>query len=517
MQRQVAYAFAASCLFLGTTGYARTRAEVASEAQHMLTTPPWTVRKQSVVWPSKFTTKVASKTFKSNFSGGNNIDWPYVYGGRETRQQTVNEINEGTKAPGGYNITTDTSSFGLQTYDFYWANHPDHPELYPHVFLAGVDCAGFVYGALHGEGAIPSDINTNAAVLVSESVLLDDSQVQIGDLLAPQTTGGAPDHVQIVTALNPLTIMEAAGNPVGKVQEVSLPGGVQSDHDSTHPVYLLYSPFPILTAISPQNNSTTTDTKQTIDFTICTAKTESRLVIDATLDGNSVVPSTAPATGTCNGDPQGFTYRPPIALSNGTHTFTLAVQNPLLLETDAQTTFVVNAPNNDIITVLDTNRHNVPKGSYTNSTTVDITVTEPSGLPLSAILVDGPAGPVINPTYSGGELTASLTLPNLAQGAYIIAATDQKGNTQTFPFTVETAPPTVSASDGFNRSLSEYGRTQAIPIKFTASPSLADITSLTVFENNVPIDQSHGNPLTIAPRNLNGDWLVGVACGKECA
>ncbi|MDP2269917.1 MAG: Ig-like domain-containing protein [Archangium sp.] len=184
---------------------------------------------------------------------------------------------------------------------------------------------------------------------------------------------------------------------------------------------------PVVTA--PSNGSATTNTRPAI-----TGTAEANSTVTVSIDGAVVGTTTATAGG-------GWTFTPPTALADGSHTVNATATdvagntgpvsntNTFTVDTTAPAAPVVSAP---------------ADGSATNTNRPAITGTAEAGSTVT-IFIDGVSAGTTTAT-AGGTFSFTPTT-NLAQGSHTarVTATDAAGNTSpssnTNTFTVDTAAP----------------------------------------------------------------------------
>lgn len=171
-----------------------------------------------------------------------------------------------------------------------------------------------------------------------------------------------------------------------------------------------------------------------------------------------------------------------------------------------------------MIAVVDQNGTTLSAGDFTNTTSVEIKVTEPGlsgslGIGLASVVVTDAAGNTVSSANLGsGAQTADFFASGLSEGAYIVVAQDAGGIFATFPFSIEINYPTVAAFDAVGAGLGQYTVTNNSPITFVATQDIAPIVNFTVYEGGIPVATSNGSSLTALPFNPNGDWLIAEAC-----
>ena len=176
---------------------ATTRAEAVNAANSYVHISSWTPINNGYTWADG-TQFISNHSITSSY-----VDYPYVYGGKDTPAQFIHRVQEDGIAPGGLNqaeAPLDTKAI----YDKEIANHEE-----PAKYLAGIDCSGFATLVLFGA---PSQ-TLNADDLKNKSVAINLADLKSGDLLIQS------GHIRVVTAIGAsLSIVEAVGGTIGNVR-----------------------------------------------------------------------------------------------------------------------------------------------------------------------------------------------------------------------------------------------------------------------------------------------------------
>lgn len=290
---------------------AKTRLEVIADAKAHENITSWTSSTNTHV----FASDMVYRTLYSTGVAQSSLNWPYVYGGRESSETTASRINSGT-CPGG--PPKDGSPNTKAVYDW-WADDQAN-RAHPAQYLAGIDCNGFVMRML-GVTSAEMLANTNAVGFKNYSVAIEEANLKLGDLLI---TDG---HIKMVTVLSPFTVTEAVGGDKGRVitREAVVAG------------YLPYSPFPIFTELTPSSGTIVSEARPEIKAKILTGTPINIGNVVVKVDGNTVLPSLTSGTKYAY-----VSYAPTEDLTDGNHKFYIWAKNDLGLEDEIEQNFIVD-------------------------------------------------------------------------------------------------------------------------------------------------------------------------------
>lgn len=200
---------------------------------------------------------------------------------------------------------------------------------------------------------------------------------------------------------------------------------------------------PVITILSPSNNSRTTNNKQPVVFNIVDEANGSGINLASLavkLDGTAVASGTITTTAITNG--YTCTYTPASALSNGNHTVSVDVaDNDGNVAQTKSTAFIVDtvAPSLNVTSPMDNAIVATPtvmlRGTTNDETSSPVSVKATvNGTDVGTITV-----------ASGGTFEKSITLTNEGTNTIVVTATDASGlsTSQTLTITLNTSIPRV--------------------------------------------------------------------------
>lgn len=200
---------------------------------------------------------------------------------------------------------------------------------------------------------------------------------------------------------------------------------------------------PVITILSPSNNSRTTNNKQPVVFNIVDEANGSGINLSSLavkLDGTAVANGTITTTAITNG--YTCTYTPASALGNGNHTVSVDVaDNDGNIAQTKSTAFIVDtvAPSLNVTSPMDNaivaTQTVMLRGTTNDETSSPVSVNATvNGTDVGTITV-----------ASGGTFEKSITLTNEGTNTIVVTATDDSGlsTSQTITVTLNTSIPRV--------------------------------------------------------------------------